>query len=70
MGSEMCIRDSHPILFHTGYTGTFLLIDLIDQTAFIFLSNRVHPEDHREAYIECRDEIVENFLKEKALLNK
>ncbi|HCB27122.1 MAG TPA: serine hydrolase, partial [Enterococcus sp.] len=37
---------------------------------FIFLSNRVHPEDHREAYIECRDEIVENFLKEKALLNK
>lgn len=64
------VTDHHPILFHTGYTGTFLLIDLIDQTAFIFLSNRVHPEDHREAYIECRDEIVENFLKEKALLNK
>ncbi len=64
------MSDHHPILFHTGYTGTFLLIDLIDQTAFIFLSNRVHPEDHREAYIECRDEIVENFLKEKALLQK
>lgn len=64
------VIDDHPILFHTGYTGTFLLIDLIDQTAFIFLSNRIHPEDHREAYIACRDEIVENFLKEKALLHK
>ncbi|MFV0560628.1 MAG: serine hydrolase domain-containing protein [Enterococcus sp.] len=62
--------DQHPILFHTGYTGTFLLIDIVEQEAFIFLSNRIHPKDNREEYIKNRDEIIENFLKEKALLKK
>lgn len=60
-------KDQHPMLFHTGYTGTFLLIDVLDQSAFIFLSNRVHPEDHRKIYIEKRNEILEKYLKEKAL---
>lgn len=63
-------NDQHPILFHTGYTGTFFLIDIIDQEAFVFLSNRIHPVHHREVYIQNRDEIIENFLKEKALLQK
>lgn len=63
-------KDQHPILFHTGYTGTFLLIDVISQEGFIFLSNRIHPNDAREAYLECRDEIVETYLKEKAFLQK
>ncbi len=51
-------------LFHTGYTGTFMLVDLKEQQAFIFLSNRVHPQDHRAAYITHRDEIVASYLKE------
>lgn len=51
-------------LFHTGYTGTFLLVDLKKQQAFIFLSNCVHPADHREVYIKHRDEIVTTYLKE------
>lgn len=59
-------KDSHPMLFHTGYTGTFLLIDIIEQSAFIFLSNRVHPEDHRKLYIEKRNEILDYYLQEKA----
>lgn len=55
------------ILYHTGYTGTFLLIDPLYQSAFIFLSNRVHPFDHRQEYCEHRDEIIESYLKEKAI---
>ncbi|MGX7411481.1 serine hydrolase domain-containing protein [Enterococcus caccae] len=54
-----------PILFHTGYTGTFLLIDPNEKEAFIFLSNRVHPVDKRAEYIEKRDELIEIYLKEK-----
>jgi CubicO group peptidase (beta-lactamase class C family) len=50
-------------LFHTGYTGTFLIIDSTDK-AFIFLSNRVHPQDHKESYLKHRDEIVQSYLKE------
>ena len=50
-------------LYHTGYTGTFLLIGS-DGKAFIFLSNRVHPEDHRDSYLKHRDQIVQSYLKE------
>lgn len=56
------------LLFHTGYTGTFLLMDILQQSAFIFLSNRVHPFDDRQGYIEKRDQLIQCYLKEKALM--
>ncbi|MGX6961423.1 serine hydrolase domain-containing protein [Vagococcus xieshaowenii] len=56
----------HPILFHTGYTGTFILIDLNEKRSFVFLSNRVHPQDHRETYMTHRDELVTIYLEEVA----
>lgn len=55
-----------PLLFHTGYTGTFMLLDKQAQSAFIFLSNRVHPVDNRVNYLEKRDHILEVYLQEKA----
>lgn len=55
-----------PILFHTGYTGVFLLVDVLQQEALLFLSNRVHPKDDRASYLKERDEIVSTFLQEKA----
>ncbi|KAF1304576.1 serine hydrolase domain-containing protein [Candidatus Enterococcus willemsii] len=77
---EMLLQDQTPLknghrslgwdlrehmLFHTGYTGTFLLIDPKKQDAFIFLSNRVHPTDNREVYIQHRDEILAAYFAEK-----
>lgn len=53
------------LLFHTGYTGTFLLIDPNVKEAFVFLSNRVHPVDKRAEYIEKRDELIQTYLIEK-----
>lgn len=53
-----------PYLYHTGYTGTFLLLDPLQEKGLIFLSNRVHPYDHRAAYLKKRDEIIETFLQE------
>lgn len=58
--------DQAPLLFHTGYTGTFLMLDVVKKSAFIFLSNRVHPEDHRADYVAHRDEILACYLKERA----
>ena len=58
-------ENQHPILFHTGYTGTFLSVDPLEQTAFIFLSNRIHPNDFREDYIRERDEILAVYQKER-----
>lgn len=60
------LKDKSKVLFHTGYTGTFLAIDPLNQQAFIFLSNRIHPEDHKTTYISYRDELVCCYLKEKA----
>ncbi|MFV0557601.1 MAG: serine hydrolase domain-containing protein [Enterococcus sp.] len=57
--------DHRPLLFHTGYTGTFLVIDVTKQSALIFLSNRVHPHDYRESYLRHRDEILATYLQEK-----
>ncbi|MGC6768902.1 serine hydrolase domain-containing protein [Enterococcus sp. LJL128] len=56
-------------LFHTGYTGTFLLLDILHKEAFLFLSNRVHPADNRQAYIEKRDELLQIYLEEKARMS-
>lgn len=57
-----------PMLFHTGYTGTFLVIDILEKEGFIFLSNRVHPTDNRESYIKKREELLAIYLTEKAIL--
>ena len=56
---------NHPILFHTGYTGTFIMLDIIGQEAFIFLSNRVHPVDNREEYLDARDRLLNIYQKEQ-----
>lgn len=52
------------IIFHTGYTGTFLLLDITNGRAFLFLSNRVHLKDDRQGYIEHRDELINCYLSE------
>ncbi|MCB5951861.1 beta-lactamase family protein [Enterococcus sp. BWT-B8] len=58
-------REQTPYLFHTGYTGTFILMDILKKEAFIFLSNRVHPSDRREEYIAKRDQLLQLYLEEK-----
>lgn len=57
--------DGTMYLFHTGYTGTFILMDILSQEAFILLSNRVHPVDKRAEYIEKRDQLIQLYLDEK-----
>ena len=57
------------MFFHTGYTGTFVLFDPQTRQGFAFLSNRVHPHDHREVYKRHRDEIIAQYLAEKRLQN-
>ena len=59
-------KSQNNLLFHTGYTGTFMLLDLVNSEAFLFLSNRVHPDDRRKEYIEKRNELIEIYLKEKS----
>jgi len=56
--SELKLKDAYPApeasaesFGHSGFTGTFVWADPVDQLVFIFLSNRVYPSrDHRNLY--------------------
>jgi len=52
------------VLWHTGYTGTFMILDPNRQKGFLLLSNRVHLEDRRPEWIAVRDELIAIYLKE------
>lgn len=49
-------------ILHTGYTGTFILMNLKEKKAVIFLSNRVHIKDERAQWIKDRDRLIEEFI--------
>ncbi len=44
-GTRGDIFDPETSIWHTGYTGTSIVIDMKTKTALIILTNRVHPED-------------------------
>ncbi|MCH4170929.1 MAG: beta-lactamase family protein [Lactobacillus sp.] len=58
------LGDQHWLLYHTGYTGTFMALDRQNQNAMIVLTNRIHPTGHNETFLQRRDEIVAAFAKE------
>lgn len=58
-------RNNTPCLYHTGFTGTFMLLDQKGKNALIVLSNRVHPSADNEVFLEWRDKIIATYLAEK-----
>ncbi len=58
-------RNNTPCLYHTGFTGTFMLLDQKGKNALIVLSNRVHPSADNEAFLAWRDKIIATYLAEK-----
>lgn len=65
LGWDLKGTKKHLILFHTGFTGTFMLIDIHESKAFVFLSNRVHPKSDTPVYLKKRDELVNCYLLER-----
>ncbi|WP_163654148.1 serine hydrolase [Listeria sp. PSOL-1] len=57
-------------LYHTGFTGTFITLDLETKNGLIVLSNRVHPTRKNNLFNEKRDIIAETFLKETESYSK
>jgi len=52
------------ILFHTGYTGHFIALDYTHHNAMVVLTNRVHPVEHNQVFLERRNTILDTFLRE------
>lgn len=64
LGWDLLRYESRTFLYHTGYTGTFLLVDPFNQQSFIFLSNALHPTNQRQAYLLSRKDLLETYLHE------
>ncbi|MGX7058591.1 serine hydrolase domain-containing protein [Vagococcus humatus] len=64
LGWDLLRYENRTFLYHTGYTGTFLLVDPFNQQSFIFLSNALHPTNHRQAYLASRKLLLETYLHE------
>lgn len=56
---------AHNCIWHSGYTGTFLVLDLTTRQGMVFLSNRVHPHAPNEAFLARRNAIINTYLAEK-----
>lgn len=57
-------KDQHPLIYHTGFTGTFMLLDRQNQSGMIVLTNRIHPSGHNQIFLTAREAIVREFMKE------
>lgn len=55
---------NYPIILHTGFTGTLMILDRIKQSGLILLTNRVHPTGHNLIFLAMREKIIQSFLKE------
>ena len=55
--------DQTPWIYHTGYTGTYILLSKTRQEGLIVLTNRVHPTANNQAFLDFRDQLVADFIK-------
>ena len=54
--------DHHALISHTGFTGTWIILDRQADVGFIFLSNRVHPHSQNDAFLDYRAQIMAAYL--------
>lgn len=58
-------RYGDDILYHTGFTGTSILMDFKNGEGLVLLTNRVHPSRNNMAYIDWRNDFNLKLLNRK-----
>ena len=53
------------MISHTGFTGTWMVLDRQNDQGFIVLTNRVHPSAKNQEFLDARDQLLAIYLKEK-----
>ena len=56
--------DRHYLISHTGFTGTWMILDRQTDQGMIVLTNRVHPTARNQRYLDRRDQIFATYLRE------
>lgn len=59
-------QNHYPIILHTGFTGTLMILDRIKKSGLILLTNRVHPTGHNTIFLAMREKIIRSFLDENS----
>ncbi|MCI1288007.1 MAG: beta-lactamase family protein [[Lactobacillus] timonensis] len=59
--------DHHPVICHTGYTGTLIILDRQEGQGLVLLTNRVQPRADNEEFIRRRGMLLATYLNEKEL---
>ena len=59
-------KQNYPIILHTGFTGTLIILDRIKRSGLILLTNRVHPTGHNTVFLAMREKIIRSFINENA----
>lgn len=59
-------KNHYPIILHTGFTGTLMILDRIKRSGLILLTNRIHPTGHNTIFLAMREKIIRSFLKENS----
>jgi CubicO group peptidase (beta-lactamase class C family) len=49
---------------HTGYTGTWLVLDKQNDRGMVVLTNRVHPTGQNDVFLDRRDQIIATYVRE------
>ena len=57
-------KEKQACLYHTGFTGTFMVLDKHQQKGLIVLTNRIHPTSDNQIFLDKREKIVNTFLYE------
>jgi len=57
---------AHRVIWHSGFTGTYLVIDPTTAQAMVFLTNRVHPLAPNLPYLDQRNAVIGTYLAEKS----
>lgn len=57
-------NDDPTKLWHTGFTGTSIALDLRNRRSFVCLTNRIYPTRKREEWIEIRKAVTRLFYNE------
>ncbi|WP_125581372.1 serine hydrolase domain-containing protein [Levilactobacillus cerevisiae] len=60
----------HRVIWHSGFTGTYLVIDQQAHQSMVFLTNRVHPVAPNEPYLDQRNAVIGTYLAEKSRYNQ
>lgn len=64
LGWDLVPARDHFAIYHTGFTGTFLVIDLKQKAALIVLTNRIHPNRDNAVFLARREHIVNQFMQD------